>query len=204
MPRTPKDDQKGYLFVLETIMRTGKQPSLKSISEVLGYRSKRSAQLMLERLDKSGRIGYREGVIKLAEKSLLSSNETTIAVPIVGSAHCGSLSLAEQNIEGQVDVSTVLARPGHKYFILRARGRSMNLSGINDGDLVLIRQQATANEGERVAALVNDEASIKHFHREKGLVVLRPNSSDKTIKPIILSEDFIIQGVVVTALPDPF
>lgn len=80
----------------------------------------------------------------------------------------------------------------------------MNLSGIDDDDLVLVRQQATANEGDRVVALVNDEASIKHFHREKGLVILRPNSTDKSIKPIILSEAFVILGVVITRLPNPF
>lgn len=204
MPRTPKNDREGYLYILNSFIRTGKQPSLQAVSDAMGYRSKRSVQLMLERLAKAGLIRYEEGKIVLVQDLMTSAGESTVSVPIVGDASCGPLVLAEQNIADHVNVSTRIARPGHKYFILRAKGESMNLSGIDDDDLVLVRQQATANEGDRVVALVNDEASIKHFHREKGLVVLRPNSTDKSIKPIILSEAFVILGVVITTLPDPF
>jgi repressor LexA len=204
MARTPKNDPDGYLFIVNSFIQTGKQPSLQAISSALGYRSKRSAQLMLKRLDKMGRIKYTFGKIDLVHDPATSGGENTVSVPVAGSVSCGALALAEENIEEYIDISTMLARPGYKYFILRAKGESMNLSGINDGDFVLIRQQATANEGDRVVGLVNDEASIKHFHREKGFVVLRPNSTDKTIKSIILSEAFIILGVVVTTLPDPF
>jgi repressor LexA len=109
--------------------------------------------------------------------------------------------LADEYIEGYLDISTVVAKPGSRYFILRAKGDSMNLSGIDDGDLVLIRQQPTANDGDRVIALVNGEATIKHFHRGKGMIVLRPNSSNPENKPIFLSDTLLIQGIVVTALP---
>jgi repressor LexA len=204
MPRTPKNDREGYLCVLNSFIRTGKQPSLQAIADSLGYRSKRSAQLMLDRLAGKGLLKYEGGKIELVQDRMSSSGESTVSVPLVGDASCGPLVLAEQNIRDHIDVSTRLARPGHKYFILRANGESMNLSGIYDQDLVLVRQQATADEGDRVVALVNDEASIKHFHREKGLVVLRPNSTDKSIKPIILSEAFSVLGVVITTLPNPF
>ena len=76
----------------------------------------------------------------------------------------------------------------------------MNKSGINDKDLVLIRQQVTAQEGEKVVALIDDEATIKHFHREGDLVMLKPNSTDNH-KSIVLSDEFIIQGIVVATLP---
>lgn len=204
MPRTPKNDREGYLYILNTFIRTGKQPSLQSISDSMEYRSKRSAQLMLKRLAKSGLLKYEDGEIELSQDHVSSSGESTTPIPLVGDASCGPLVLAEQNIEHYIDVSTRLARPGHKYFILRAKGESMNRSGIEEGDMVLVRQQATANEGDRVVALVNDEASIKHFHRDKGLVILRPNSTDRSIKPIILSEAFIVLGVVVTTLPNLF
>jgi SOS-response transcriptional repressor LexA len=101
----------------------------------------------------------------------LAGGERTVPVPIVGSVPCGGLALADEDVEGYVDISTMLAKPSGRYFILRAKGDSMDLSGINDGDLVLIRQLPTANDGDRVVALVNDEATIKHFHREKGMVV---------------------------------
>ena len=77
----------------------------------------------------------------------------------------------------------------------------MNKSGIKDGDLVLVQQQTTAEEGEKVVALINDEATVKHFHREGHVIVLRPNSTDKIHKPIVLTDEFIIQGVVAAVLP---
>ncbi len=77
----------------------------------------------------------------------------------------------------------------------------MNQSGINDGDLVLVRQQPIADEGEKVVALLNDDATIKHLHREEDVIVLRPNSTDRSHQPIVLSDDFIIQGVVAAVLP---
>jgi repressor LexA len=127
--------------------------------------------------------------------------EQTITVPLVGSVACGLPSLAEQDPEAMIEVSTNIARPGYSYFMLRAKGTSMNNSGIKDGDFVLVRQQPTAREGEKVVALINDEATIKHFHKQNELVMLKPNSTDKSHRPIILSEQFLIQGVVVATLP---
>jgi repressor LexA len=204
MPRIPKNDIDGYLFIVDYFIQAGRAPSFQAIADKLGYGSKRSVQLLLRRLKASGRITYADGKVGLVHNPSLEGGERTVSVKIVGSAPCGGLSLAQENIEGEVDVSTTLAKPGYKYFILRAKGISMDRAGINDGDLVLVRQQATANDGDRVVALVDDEATIKIFHREDGYVILKPNSSNPTIKPIILSRNFVIQGVVVTTLPNPF
>ena len=127
--------------------------------------------------------------------------EQTVDVPLVGSVACGLPSLAEQDPEAVIEVSTKIARPGHTYFVLRARGTSMNKSGIKDGDLLLVRQQPTAEENEKVVALINDEATVKHFHQEGDMVVLKPNSTDPSNKPIVLSDEFVIQGVVAATLP---
>ena len=129
-------------------------------------------------------------------------SEETVDVPLVGSVACGLPSLAQQDPEAFVQVSTKIARRGQTYFLLRARGSSMNKAGISDGDLVLVRQQATAKNGDRVVALVDHEATIKQFHREGNIVVLRPNSTERTHKPIILSDRFLIQGVVVDTFPN--
>jgi repressor LexA len=109
--------------------------------------------------------------------------------------------LAEENVEATIPVSKSLARPGGKYFLLRAVGDSMDLAGIEDSDLVLVRQQPTAENGEKVVALINEEATVKIFHREKDVVLLRPQSRNKAHKPFVLSDDFLIQGVVVATLP---
>jgi repressor LexA len=64
-----------------------------------------------------------------------------------------------------------------------------------------VRQQPTAEENEKVVALINDEATVKHFHQEGDMVVLKPNSTDPSNKPIVLSDEFVIQGVVAATLP---
>lgn len=201
MARPPKDDLLGFAYLRKYYFENGEMPSLRNIAAGIGYKSPRSVQMMLDRLDSHGLISYLNGRINFVHHQVESNGERTTEIPIVGPVSCGSLMLAEESVEGTVEISTRLAKPGHKYFILRARGDSMNLSGINDGDLVLIRQQPTAGNGEKVVGLVNDEATIKHFYRENGLVVLRPNSTDPSIRSIVLSEEFAVQGVVVSTLP---
>ena len=77
----------------------------------------------------------------------------------------------------------------------------MNKAGINSGDLLLVRQQDVAENGDKVVALINDEATVKLFERTSGVVILRPKSTNKTHKPIILTNNCMIQGVVVAVLP---
>ena len=126
----------------------------------------------------------------------------TVSVPIIGTVSCGSPMFAEQNIEAYIPISTNLATSGNKYFLLHAKGDSMNEVGINDGDLVLIRQQNTARDGEKVVALIDDEATIKEFHRADSVVILKPRSTNPIHKPIILESDFQIQGVVAKVIPN--
>jgi repressor LexA len=77
----------------------------------------------------------------------------------------------------------------------------MNEAGINSDDLVLVRQQQDADNGDRVVALVDGEATIKEFHRTPDAVALRPRSNDNRYQPIIVTEDFQIQGVIVSVVP---
>ena len=124
------------------------------------------------------------------------ANSQMTKVPILGSASCGQPILAIQDREGEVAMASKLLKPGEKYFILRASGTSMNKSGIHDGDLVLIRQQSNASNGENVVALIDNEATIKEFHHNGDMVILKPNSTDKEHYPIILTQEFKIQGVI--------
>jgi len=201
MTKTQKKDLEGYAFIRNQVVHLGVTPSLREIGRAVGYASPRSVQLLLARLGKQGLLSYSNGVIRLSLRKRALPEVQTVDVPLVGSVACGLPSLAEQDPEAMIGVSTRIARPGHSYFLLRARGTSMNRSGISDGDLVLVRQQPTADDGERVVALINDEATIKHFYQHADLVVLKPNSSDKSQAPIVLSDDLMIQGVVVATLP---
>ena len=77
----------------------------------------------------------------------------------------------------------------------------MDLAGIGDGDLVLVRQQPTAMNGDRVVALIDQDATVKRLRIGTESVLLEPVSSSPTHKPIVVGRDFRIQGVVVTTLP---
>jgi repressor LexA len=126
--------------------------------------------------------------------------EQTVQVPVVGRAACGTPMLAEENIEEMIPVSKKIAAPPYRYYMLRAKGDSMNQAGINDGDLVLVRQQSTARHGDTVVALIDDEATIKEYTTTGSAVVLKPHSDNTAHKPIILTRDFMVQGVVVTTI----
>ncbi len=193
-------DKKAYALIRNKIIHYGESPSLREINEVTGGRSPRSASLVLNRLIESGlikKIG-RQLILTGLQKT---ASVSTVDVPLVGTVTCGTPALAEENILEYIPVSTGLAKKGSKYFLLRAVGDSMDLAGINSGDLLLIRQQDTAKEDDKVVALINDEATVKLFKRANGAVVLQPKSKNKDHKPIILTNNCIIQGVVVAILP---
>ena len=128
-------------------------------------------------------------------------NARTVNVPLVGTISCGAPVFAEENIEAHIPISVSLAKPGFRYFLLRASGDSMNKAGIEDGDFVLVRQQPTADNGQRVVALIDDEATVKEIEFTKDVVILKPRSKNKDHQPIILDHDFQVQGVVVATLP---
>jgi len=182
----------------------GRTPSVRELMMELGYKSPRSAQDIIEKLEEKGFLKRKEsGTIQLIkDPDLDSTHAQTQDVPLVGMVACGSPIFAEENIEAMIPVSTALVKNSAKYFILRAVGDSMDLAGIKDGDLVLVRQQDTAEEGDKVVALIDDSATIKEFHKTDEVIVLKPKSSNPTHKPIILAEDFRIQGVVTNVIPN--
>jgi len=194
-------EARAFRFVRNSLIHRGKSPSIRDIQKELEYGSPRSAAVIVEELIKKRWIERgSDGLLKvIREPAEMNSSARTVPIPLVGTAACGAPMLAEENIEAMIPVSTALARPGQRYFLLRAKGESMNQAAINDGDLVLVRQQSTAESGMVVVALIDDEATIKEYHRTSNAVVLKPRSSDKTIQPIILTQDFQIQGVVIAS-----
>ena len=119
-----------------------------------------------------------------------------LRIPLVGSAPCGNPLLGQENIEEYIPVEKTKIKPGVKYFILRAEGDSMNLAGINDGDLVLCRQQLKGDTGDRVVALLGDNVTIKIYDKRDGRRVLLPKSTNKIHMPITPEEGDSVQGVV--------
>jgi repressor LexA len=199
-------DKKAYAFIRNRIVHGFGTPTLEEINKIINRSSPRSAVLALQRIEKAGLIKRMDRKIRLTSES--SSSNTSISVieiPLVGAVAAGMPILAEENIETTIPVSTGLARPGFRYFLLRVVGTSMNQAKVHgikieDGSIVLVRQQGTAENGEIAVALINDEATVKIFEKKNGMVILRPNSSDP-YKPIVLTDNCVIQGIVVAVLP---
>jgi repressor LexA len=195
-------DKKAFNLIRNYLIHKGSKPTLREINEVTGGKSPRSASIVIERLIIKGLLKKVGDNLRLVESSSINpASIETVDIPLVGTVTCGLPILAVENIETTIPVSTNLARRGSKYFLLRASGTSMNKAGINDGDILLIRQQNVASKGDKVLALINDQATVKIFDRTDSAVILRPKSSDTSHKPIIVTDNCQIQGVVIAVLP---
>lgn len=203
-PRISSKESEAIGHIRNSIVHEGRFPSIRRLMVLMGYKSPRSTALIIKQLMYKGLLQKRQsGAPLLVEEiSTWAEDTQTISVPLLGTVACGGPIFAVQNIEAMVPVSVGLAKPPNKYFLLRAKGDSMNAKGINDGDLVLVRNQSTAINGENVVALINDDATIKEYRRAKEVVVLQPRSTNPEYQPIILTEDFKIQGVVVAVVPN--
>lgn len=197
-------ERKALTVIRNRIAHSGSAPTVRALAIELGFSSPRSAADVIDKLIELGYLKRRDDrtlqLLRMPDDS--RDRDSTVEVPIVGSAPCGMPLLAQENIEAMIPVSVTLARPKQKYFLLRAVGDSMNDAGIEDGSLVLVRQQSTAEPGDIVVALVDDEATIKELRRSSDAVVLTPRSTNKRHKSIVLRRDFQVQGVVVATLPD--
>lgn len=182
-------------------MQYGRVPSVRDLMAKMKYKSPRSAMLLMNELEGNGFLEKKvDGSYKMIKDLSTVGMARTISVPLVGSVACGGPLLAEENIEAYIPVSTSLVKPGSKYFLLRAVGDSMDKAGINSGDLVLVKQQNAAENGQNVVALIDDDATLKEYQHKGNVVALIPRSSNPKHKPIILEREFQIQGIIITSI----
>lgn len=183
------------------LMKYGLMPSVRELMQKMDYKSPRSAMLLMAELEENGFLERKaNGSYKMIKDLSTTVTARTVAIPLVGSISCGGALLAEENIEAYIPVSTSLVKAGYKYFLLRAVGDSMNEAGILPGDLVLVRQQNVAENGQNIVALIDDDAILKEFQHKGNVVALVPRSSNSKHKPIILERDFQIQGIIITSI----
>ena len=129
---------------------------------------------------------------KANPNSNVQEREDVIDIPVIGRVAAGTPILAEQNIEDTFPIPARFAASGTNY-MLRVRGESMIEAGILDGDYILVKKQNTANNGEIVVALIDDEATVKTFYKEKDHIRLQPENS--TMDPIIVPDCKILGKV---------
>jgi repressor LexA len=207
MPRPKKLTRERVLDAInDWLVQHGIPPTVEELRKVLGVGSKQTVLRYLEWLTETGDIERSPGRARgLRSLGTGSKGLDTRVVPVVGTVPAGPLMLAEENIEGWVQIPKRMAPTSSRYFLLRVHGNSMNKARvrsdrIEDGDLVLIRQQATAEDGQIIVALIDDEATIKRLVRQPGYFMLKPESTDPKHRPIIVDREFRVQGVAVQVL----
>jgi repressor LexA len=194
-----KRQQEVLDFVRAQIQRQGYPPSVREIGEAVGLSSSSTVHSHLSALEAKGYI--RRDPTKPRALELLDYRDTEAgvdygharAVPLVGQVAAGEPILASENIESTMQLPEEMA--GDATFILRVKGDSMIEAGILDGDYVVVRQQNTANNGDIVVALLEDEATVKTFYKEAERVRLQPENA--ALEPIY-TRDVQIMGKVVS------
>ncbi|RPI22789.1 MAG: transcriptional repressor LexA [Actinobacteria bacterium] len=192
--------------ILELIQRSvaerGYPPSVREIGEAVGLSSPSTVHSHLATLARAGYL--RRDPSKPRAIEVIDGGGDTLHrapvrdVPLVGRIAAGSPILAEQDIEEIYPLPTELV--GHDpVFMLKVRGDSMIGAGIFDGDLVVVRRQPDARDGQLVAALIDDEeATVKRLQRREGRVILKAENPDYA--PMMFTSGVEILGVVVAVL----
>lgn len=172
MAELSKMQQRIYDFLASYIQSRGYPPSVREIGEAVGLKSPSTVHFHLKHLEEAGVIA--KGAGKGRAITLMAQPVPEDKVPIVGNVAAGSPILAEECIEDYLTFDTG-GRAG-EYFALRVRGESMLNAGILPGDLVVVRRQETANNGEIVVAMIEDEATVKRLSRKNGHTWLLPEN----------------------------
>jgi len=187
-------------FIEQEVRRWNYPPSVREICKALNISSTATVHGHLDTLESKGyisRMATKPRAIKLIKSAdgevIADPEESCIFAPLVGRITAGQPILAEENKEGVFPIPSAISND-ENCFVLRVAGESMIGAGINDGDYVVIRQQNSAENGEIVAVLLGDEATVKRFYVEKDGYRLQPEND--AFEPIITREIEILGRVV--------
>jgi repressor LexA len=187
-----------YDFLLKSIRERGFAPSIHEIGRQFKIASTNGVSDHLKALEKKGyirRVGKR--AIKLVNALGKSVLTATREVPVLGRVPAGKPFLSEENIETVITIPEDMG--SGKTFALEVKGDSMIGAGIMDGDRVIVKQQATAENGDIVCALIEGEATLKRFFKKDGTITLK--AENEKYAPITVSAgEFRIAGRVVGLL----
>ena len=173
-----------FTFLKKHVHDVGYPPTVREIAASLGMAGPHGAKKILDILERKGYIRKTARGSRAIDIVGSRAGIAPLIVPIVGTIRAGTPLLAVENIEGSVSIDPALAR-GEGLFALRVRGDSMIEASILDGDLAVIRPQARVEQGEITAVIINDEATVKYFFREKDRIRLQPANAG--MKPIIIN-----------------
>ena len=193
--------------VSDFIAENGYSPTAKEIAEILNI-TQTSVFEQLERLEKKRYITRQKGAARTIgilnqpenEKPVKKSDSVKLVkVPIIGTIAAGAPIFADENMEGEILVDESNIGKG-RFFALRVRGDSMINAGINNGDLVIIKRQPLAENGDIIAALIDSEATLKRLSLSNDEVFLLPENEKYSPINVTCREDFKILGKMVTTV----
>jgi repressor LexA len=179
---------------------TGAPPTVREIAAKLGYRSLNNVRQHLRLIQQKGYLRLHQGMARgieiLIGLTRGAEDGEVVEVPLVGAVAAGVPITAIENIDGYVSLDRKIFK-GEGLFTLRVRGDSMQGIGVLDGDIVIVRQQATASQGDVVVAIIEGEATLKRYLREENRVILR--AENPRFKDIVVESDrgLIIVGKMV-------
>ena len=179
--------QKIYDYIADTVRNQGYPPSVREIGEAVGLKSPSTVHFHIKHLEELGYIsksGRKGRALTLTERAAPAAAPAPVQeaeipsgrVPVLGDVAAGSPILAQECIDDYISFDTQ-GRDG-EFFALRVRGESMLNAGILPGDLVVVHRQPTAQNGEIVVALLEDEATVKRLSRRGGEVWLLPENEN--------------------------
>jgi repressor LexA len=183
-------------FIARTVRERGYPPTVREIGEAVGLTSSSSVHAQLANLERKGLL-HKDPTKPRAVTLAPEERADGVAVPVVGRIAAGEPVLAEEHIEDRIVVPAAFLR-GQGHFALRVAGESMVGAGILDGDVVVVRSQPTATDGEIVAALLpgpaEDEATVKRLGHDGPRAMLLPENP--AFEPIELADGRILGKVV--------
>ena len=185
------DRQKNIFDYVSGFMEErGFAPSIREICSQFKIKSTKAIHSHLKTLEEKGYI-KRDSNARSIE---ILGRKRVVNLPLVGTVAAGRPILAVENIEDSIPVAWDMAKNMRDGFILKVRGDSMIDAGINEGDMIIVKPQPQADNGDIVVALIDDEATVKKYFRRRDHVVLQPYNS--RYAPIKVDHDFRLVGKV--------
>jgi repressor LexA len=200
MTKLSKRQQDILSFIKDEVKKKGYPPSVREIGEAVGLASSSTVHGHLARLESKGLIRRdptKPRAIEILEidQDIPTPKYSVVNVPVVGRVTAGQPITAIENVEEYFPLPDTLVPSDEQVFMLEVMGDSMIDAGILDGDYVIVKQQQTANNGEIVVAMTEeDEATVKRFFKEKDFIRLQPENP--TMEPIMLRNVSILGKVI--------
>jgi len=190
------EKQKAFLeYISQYMSDWGQSPSFEEICSHFGFTSYNTIATYLKTSEKKGYIRLPDKKNQKRAIEVISPVETKrLEFPLLGRVAAGKPIEAVEEVDA-IEVPPSMTRQGD-HFVLKVRGDSMKEDGILDGDFIIVRKQPTAENGQTVVALINNEATVKKYYKQKNYVELRPSHAD--MESMLIKEgDLRIEGRVV-------